>query len=116
MALEWLTDLLTEAWGEPRVQPPAEEAARHAYRSEADGLIWVKLHDRSRRAWVWFPDGANNSLALEKGAFYVVRLCGPSRTAELRTHDLTWAGLTRETLEPVARWVYGLPALERSHG
>jgi hypothetical protein len=103
----WLTALLTEAWGEPRVQPPAEPQGRAAYRSD-DGLIWVKLHDYSRRAFAWFPGGQNHNLAIDKGAVWKIRMGGLFQRAELETHHGTWAGLTRETVEPVARWVYGL--------
>jgi hypothetical protein len=103
----WLVDMLTEAWGEPKVQPPAEPQGRAAYCGE-DGLVWIRLHDYSRRAFVWFPDGQNHNLAIDKGSIWKIRMGGVFLRAELETHHGTWAGLTRETVEPVARWVYGL--------
>jgi hypothetical protein len=106
--LGWLVEMLTQAWGEPKVAPPAEPSGRHVYRSEVDGLIWVKLADKSRRAWVWFPGGVNSNLSVDKGSIYTVSFGGAYRSAEVRSHELTWAGLTRETLEPLARYVYGL--------
>jgi hypothetical protein len=103
----WLVDILTEAWGEPRVQPPAEPSGRAIYRSEIDSLVWVKMADRSRRAWVWFPGGNNCNLAVDKGAHYVVRMGGYGRRAEVWVYDGYWP--SRTALEGVARFVYGLP-------
>jgi hypothetical protein len=111
----WLVDMLTEAWGEPRVQPPAEPRGARTYRSEVDGLIWIRMQDYSRRAWVWFPNGRNCNLAIDKGATWKIRMgAAPFRSVELSNHDGTWAGLTRETVEPIARWVYGLKEANRA--
>lgn len=111
----WLVDMLTEAWGQPKVKPPAAEGGDRAYRSDVDGLIWVRLSDRSRRAWAWFPNGRNHNLAIEKGAVCAVSMGGPRYRATLERQD-TWTGLTREVVEPVARWVYGIQAAKPEAG
>jgi hypothetical protein len=113
----WLVTLLTEAWGEPRVQPPAEPQGTRTYRSEVDGLIWIKMADgASRRAWVWFPNRRNCNLAADKGGLggYHLRMGGPGMTVEIASYGGAWAGLTRETVEPIARWVYGLKEANRA--
>lgn len=104
----WLVDMLTEAWGEPKVQPPAEPQGHRIYRSESDGLIWIRLPNCHRRAWVWFPNGQNHNLAIDKGGIWAVRMGTGAQRVTLETSHGTWAGLTRETVEPVARWVYGI--------
>jgi hypothetical protein len=108
--LSFLVEMLTDAWGEPRVAPPSEPSGRSVYRSETDGLVWVKLADYSRRAWVWFPDGQNHALSANKGAFYTVRMSAGRRSAEVRVFDGYWP--SRQALEGIARFVYALPAPE----
>jgi hypothetical protein len=105
----WLADMLTGAWGEPRVAPPAEPDGRIARIREADGLIWVRSAEGiGHRRWAWAPDGRKCQLLLEQGGRSAVRMSVPGQRATLSSDHGTWDGLTRETVEPVARWVYGL--------